>query len=312
MGMACSSCHDPHGRYRQDSTGAISGGASGTPATLPIAESGSYPITAFPAGAAIGVYRLLGGVGYIPKSLTDAGGDAGLAFTNPSPIAVAPKTYNQNEVTGQTNTGTTGAAKYYGGSTMTVATAGEVRVAYGSGMSEWCANCHTYMLNSAADASSTHRHPVGAAAKMTNVAANYNSYLGSGNMTGVNAYTSLVPFEEGTDNYTDIIDLGTRAGDTAPINGTAGVGGGIVASSTTNVMCLSCHRAHATAFPQDGRWDFNDELMVEDGAYNGNVGGYGTAGAYTDAQYAAAMYGRTADMFATYQRSLCNKCHAKD
>jgi hypothetical protein len=29
-------------------------------------------------------------------------------------------------------------------------------------------------------------------------------------------------------------------------------------------------------------------------------------------EYQAAMYGRPPSRFASYQRSLCNKCHAKD
>src|SRR6185369_8916494 len=62
--LACSSCHDPHGRYRRDTTGAQA--TTG----LPIFGSGSYGNgtatqggPAYPAAglSAAGVYRILGG-----------------------------------------------------------------------------------------------------------------------------------------------------------------------------------------------------------------------------------------------------------
>ena len=62
--FSCISCHDPHGKYRRDATGAIA--TSG----LPIWNSGSYNNSANPiAGvSAVGAYRILGGIGYQPKS----------------------------------------------------------------------------------------------------------------------------------------------------------------------------------------------------------------------------------------------------
>ena len=83
--LACSSCHDPHGRYRRF--------ADGTEATtgLPIFASGSYTSSIVPiAGvSAVGAYRILAGVGYQPKSLAGS-----FAFANPTPMAVAPSSYN--------------------------------------------------------------------------------------------------------------------------------------------------------------------------------------------------------------------------
>jgi cytochrome c551/c552 len=82
--LACSSCHDPHGRYRRfaDGTEASTG--------LPIFASGSYTSSAAPISgvSAVGAYRILGGVGYQPKSLAGS-----FAFGSRTPVAVAPATY---------------------------------------------------------------------------------------------------------------------------------------------------------------------------------------------------------------------------
>jgi hypothetical protein len=68
--LACSSCHDPHGRYRRfaDNSYATTG--------LPIFNSGSYNNSANPTAgvSAVGAYRILGGIGYQPKSLTGSDG----------------------------------------------------------------------------------------------------------------------------------------------------------------------------------------------------------------------------------------------
>ncbi|MFZ3209297.1 MAG: cytochrome C, partial [Geobacteraceae bacterium] len=115
--LACSSCHDPHGKYRRL--------ADGTKVTtgLPIFNSGSYTNSKDPIASvsAVGVYRLLAGVGYQPKSLAGS-----FAFTEASPDAVVPGSYN--------------------GANTTIAGVKD-RVGYGQGMSEWCSNCHTAMHN---------------------------------------------------------------------------------------------------------------------------------------------------------------------
>lgn len=129
--LSCISCHDPHASARRDSTGAVV--YRPTSGTYPaIASSGSYgdPI---PAGDAVGVYRFLGGVGYKPKSVT-----TGPSFVNNPPLAVAPSTYNRGEGTAETH------------------------VAYGSGMSQWCGNCHDQMVSLAyASGVAGHPHPAG-------------------------------------------------------------------------------------------------------------------------------------------------------
>jgi hypothetical protein len=72
-------------------------------------------------------------------------------------------------------------------------------------------------------------------------------------------------------------------------------------------MCLSCHRAHASGFSSMTRWDNSTEYVAEGGAYLADANGV-----LTSAQYLAAMYDRPAANYAVTQRSLCNKCHAKD
>ena len=76
--LGCNSCHDPHGKIANNAN------------PLPIAASGSYGShdSAAPAGAMLGNYRLLGGVGYDGGGLT-GGGVAGISFVNPPPVAEA-------------------------------------------------------------------------------------------------------------------------------------------------------------------------------------------------------------------------------
>ncbi len=282
--LGCQSCHDPHGRYRITSatpTGSVLPTIGGT-ATLPISGSGSYG--ALPtATEAVGVYRLLGGVGYFPKSYNS------VPFVNDVPIAVAPSTvapstYNQSE---RTN---------------------EVRVAYGQGMSEWCQNCHGKFHADGLGA--TLIHPAGNGAKLTaDVISNYNAYKMSGDLSGAVAtsYTSMVPFEEGTN---DLATLALHASSTG--------GYKLGADTNSNVQCLTCHRAHATAWDSISRWNNKSEFLTLAGSWpgtnapttEGQTGTYATG--KTMLEYQAAMYDRLPTTYATYQRSLCNKCHAKD
>jgi len=268
--LGCQSCHDPHGKTRIiDTAGNMATPAIGT-SVLPIAEPGSYG--AMPtADGAVGVYRLLGGQGYYPKS---AG--AGFAFAANPPVAVSPDPYNQSE---QTN---------------------YVRVAYGSGMSNWCANCHTGLHSEAYPANL--RHPTNM--KLTTVEiANYNAYVKSGDLTGgvATSYTSLVPFEEGT---SDRATLATHAKN----DGSYTVG----ADTNSTVTCISCHRAHASAWDSAGRWNFRATFITEGGVYPAGGPASTESQGRTQAEWQSGMYDRLPTAFATYQRSLCNKCHAKD
>jgi hypothetical protein len=280
--LACSSCHDPHGKYRRDVGGNI------VTTGLPIKCSGSYNNgTCIPdAFYDVGVYRLLGGVGYQPKSLAGA-----LAFTNPPPSAVAPSSYN-------------GANTTIGGTFD--------RVAYGSGMSEWCANCHTVMHSDTAYASGTtgQVHPAGSAAKLTAaIATNYSAYISSGIMTGGSAanYSPLAPFETGNGQLlADYVALKSfQTTPTAPVAG------------TSQVTCLSCHRAHASGFESMARYYLGNEFMtIGDSAgvasYDSSTTENKINTGYTVAQQTNAYNGRPATVFGPYARNYCNKCHAKD
>lgn len=273
--LSCVSCHNPHNNLTLDGS------------TNPISGSGSYGIATAPAsGTAYGVYRFLGGPGYI-----DGDASAEPAFTAANPVAVAPSTYNQSEATNQ------------------------IKVAYGQGMSEWCANCHTHIINNDADAGTTFRHVAGAAAILdqhvdgdpvgVTVLDNYNGYVNSSNLTtGAqgSSYLSLVPYEEGTADQT-ILDPLAGNGSTTYAGPTG---------STANVMCLSCHRAHASGFDSSTRFDVSGESFVttDTGAYAAPQG-YNVVDD-TSGYYSAAYYGR--DPLTTFgkdQRVLCNKCHAK-
>jgi len=266
--LHCTSCHDPHGRYRRNVGGAI------TLEGPSIKASGSYSNSPDPApDIPVGVFRLLGGIGYRPKSL-----DASQAFRKDPPAAVSPTSYNRSEGESQT------------------------RVAYGSGMSEWCASCHVDMHGSRMS------HPSGNDVKLgQRIAGNYNAYIRSGDLSGNKArsYLSLVPFEEGTADYT-ILSAHARSDD-AYLEGPG---------PNANVSCLSCHRAHASGWPHSLR--FNIAAVFITVADGGSV-------RYPDAardpelargrsadEIRRVYYDRPPQLFSTSQRTLCGKCHAKD
>ena len=141
--------------------------------------------------------------------------------------------------------------------------------AYQSGVSTWCGNCHPDFHDSGNYVHATDL-PLG-----DTIASYYNSYNGTDDPysgSPATAYLALVPFE----------DIGN-----VDIHSTAGPSGG------SRVMCLSCHRAHATSAPDAGRWDFNVTFLHEDGV---NSGSFALPDPYLSVN----------------QRSLCNKCHRKD
>lgn len=277
--LACSSCHDPHGRYRTFADG------SEAKTGLPIFASGSYNNSAEPiAGvSAVGAYRILGGVGYQPASLSGS-----FAFTNRTPAAIAPSSYNGVNTTIQGSFD---------------------RVAYGSGMSEWCANCHTAMhLDTYTSGTAGLVHPAGNGAKLTApIVANYATYVSSGIMSGTGAqYSALAPFELGADQTT-AGRAAMKSFQTAPVAPT----------TSNNVACVSCHRAHASGFESMARYYLGNEFMTV--ADSSNAGMYDTSTtenkintAYSTAQQTNAYNGRPATLFGPYARNYCNKCHAKD
>jgi len=141
--------------------------------------------------------------------------------------------------------------------------------AYNAGMSAWCGNCHGDFHETGTQFKHPSDNVIG-----PDIANTYNLYRGTSDPNGgsaATAYLAMVPFEDAGATYT-----GT---------------GGPAASS--RVMCLSCHRAHASSAPNAGRWDFNVTLLSKDGLASGS---YPIPDPYVDPA----------------QRSLCNKCHGKD
>ncbi len=143
--------------------------------------------------------------------------------------------------------------------------------AYKSGMSLWCANCHQdYLTNDHLASGGNFEHPSDATMSPS-VISWYGYYNGTADPTGGNpstAYLASVPFE-------DSANL---------IFSTAGPG------VSSRVMCLTCHRAHASSGPYAGRWDFNVLTLGQDGAVSGS---YPIPNPYPDPD----------------QQPLCFKCH---
>ena len=217
-----------------------------------------------------GVYRMLGGVGY-KTSLVP-----GTVFAVAAPVAVAPRDYNRSEALTDT------------------------RVAYGRGMSEWCSNCHTKGCSEA------YGHPVCSGTRCTTeIVSNYNAYVKSGDINGrgETSFTSLVPFEEGTDDRSVLAQHAQIDG-----SSTSGPGYG------SNVMCLTCHRAHASAWDHIARWNMESEFIVQKSVYPGINNGSPERNAQgrTEAETRKAYYDKPSSQFASFQRSLCNKCHIRD
>ncbi len=144
-------------------------------------------------------------------------------------------------------------------------------VAYQSGMSRWCGNCHGGYLDRHNRMGSSFRHPIDRNLS-TRTSSRYNEYNGTADPTGgsaATAYLAAVPFE--------VVDN--------TVNRTAG------ANTSSRVMCLTCHRAHATSAPAAGRWDFNVAALGDDGVVSGS---YPLPNPYPDPN----------------QTSLCGKCHS--
>jgi predicted CXXCH cytochrome family protein len=274
--LSCNSCHDNHGKLRR--FGLITNPTWGVTGA-PIIASGSYKSSPDPAaGQAVGSYRLLRG----PGSTAGTGGKSFTAVFN----AVAPDTYNRTETA-----------------------SAPTRVGYGFGVSEWCATCHPDMHTSS---SSKHTHPVSQGLTIVEVNT-YKSYLGSGLSNGTSAqaaisFDSIVPFQ--TDNTRSITALKALANsDGSNRNGPQG--------TTDRVMCLSCHRAHASGFAHMTRWNNDGEFIAVEGVWPGidSPSSIASAAKYAMGRTVAettAAYNGTTMHYASYQRSLCNKCHGKD
>lgn len=164
----------------------------------------------------------------------------------------------------------------------------ENHTVYKSGMSAWCSNCHGDFHTATAPGIV---HPTGIPMGST-VAGVYNGYVSSDslNVPGQSdvSYWGLVPFEDvDADLSVEDLSIGYTAG---PV-------------TNDRVMCLSCHRAHASAYPDAGRWDFHATFVAHDSHPQDGDGGLGV----DDVVNADYEY-----EFVSNQRSLCNKCHMKD
>jgi hypothetical protein len=166
-------------------------------------------------------------------------------------------------------------------------------VDYGTGMSEWCRNCHQSILDDHSGAGDF-VHPIGSDVTLTNVFSMYNSYINTGdlvaNTTGTGdiatAYLQFVPFERGTNDQQLLNPVSTEG-----------------PNATSKIMCLTCHRAHASAFRSIGRWDFDAVLLADSHPGPGDVGVSGN-----DVQY--SYYGRNiSNEFGSGQGPFCEKCH---
>jgi hypothetical protein len=182
-------------------------------------------------------------------------------------------------------------------------------------MSEWCANCHTAMLQgSYTSGMAGLRHPAGNQATLgATIAANYNAWVRSGVMTNVTtaaAFSTLAPFQ--------LNSLDFAAAKLAARTSTTYTNQNMPAAATSNnVSCLSCHRAHATGFESMLRFFYLNEFMtvadsanaaIYDSSTTENKINYG----YNQTQQQNAYNYRPATVFGPYARSYCNKCHAKD
>jgi hypothetical protein len=270
--LGCNSCHDPHGRLRRKADGTYATGATLGGTADPIIASGSYDNSIAPAAGQAV------GTYRLLRGLNDSS-VPGVTFTGVA-IAVTPSTYNRTEAATQTRTayGATGVNTW----------------------GNWCASCHQGMHSSG-----NYVHPVDQSLG-SNVANIYNAYVKSGDLSGTaaTAFTSLVPFAENTG---DITTLQAHAkNNDSYLNGPG---------TSDKVVCLSCHRAHASGFPEALRWNMEGEFMIYNSLFPGTDTtptvpqfARGRLGAETQAAY----YDRPVTKFASYQRPLCNKCHAKD
>lgn len=220
-----------------------------------VSVSGSYGAEPG-AGSRSGNYRLLGGAGYEVN---------GFVFSNPAPIA------RQNAAQPFTESD-------------------DSHVDYGTGMSEWCANCHAQILNGRHQVGGQgFEHPVGGNDPLSSaIIANYNSYLKTGDLSGTaaTAYLQFVPFERGVSSPAFLDPNSTSGPD-----------------SSSRISCLTCHRAHASAFRNAGRWDFDAALLINS---HPSLGDSGVSGSDVTNSY----YGRNiASDFGMTQGQFCEKCH---
>jgi hypothetical protein len=78
--------------------------------------------------------------------------------------------------------------------------------------------------------------------------------------------------------------------------------------TTSQVTCLTCHRAHASGWDNATRWNTKTDFIVF-GGYYAPAANPEYAQGRTEAEAMRAYYDRPASIFASNQDTLCNKCH---
>ena len=121
-------------------------------------------------------------------------------------------------------------------------------------MSEWCVTCHPAMHQvGALGFGQNLRHPSGNTAFLGALGTNYNNYLKTGDMNGAgDAYDGFVPFQINGTRDNAVQYAVDTAGNTT-----------LAADATSAVMCLSCHRAHASGFDSMLRFSLADAFVGE-------------------------------------------------
>jgi hypothetical protein len=159
------------------------------------------------------------------------------------------------------------------------------------------------------DASGSFEHPSDETLD-SEIVNNYNTYVGTGDLSGsfATSYDSLVPFQ--TNNSTNYTSLSTQANSDGSV--TTGP------STSDRVFCLTCHRAHASGWKFITRWDNETELIIVDGEWPGTDAGSPLASdpkwakGRRQAERARAYNDTRATDYAIDQRVLCEKCHGID
>jgi len=162
---------------------------------------------------------------------------------------------------------------------------------YGSGISAWCGNCHAAVISNKHElGASSFEHPVEGTLE-SGIVNHYNSYIKTGDLTGIKptAYLQFVPFERGVSDPQLLDPTSSSGPDTA-----------------SELNCLTCHRAHASAFRSAGRWDFSAVKLVDSHPALGDSGA-------TASDVLNSYYGHNiAVEFGIDQGQFCEKCHVDE
>lgn len=270
--LHCTSCHDPHGRFRvlYDGTVGVTGASISSSGSYSYNGSAQNPLP----GSAVGAYRLLAGVGYQPSS------SFGSVFSYNPPAAMAPSEYNRSESMTQT------------------------RVVYGNGVSLWCANCHG---NFPGHVGTTFNHPVDTVLG-AEIASHYNAYLKTGDLSGTDtkSFLSLVPFESplgySSSERNTMADM-ARNDDTNLVGPTS-------QDRVGCLTCHRAHASgwrSALRWNNDSQLlVYNGNYP---GINNGAPVEYSMG--RTESETRRAYYDRPPEYFAVNQNRLCEKCHAQ-